>query len=347
MRWRFLLGLLALGMAGLTGCDDGNDEPAAPKVEPGVTRAAAFRVVYRVEDTAGATPQISTDVIQVELPWNGLLERREGPPPGGTVLLSNTQNQRFSFNTAQGSTGYATRRIPGMLSTTPSPEALEAAEKAGLVERLGDATVAGETCTRWAYLGVNKVLAKPTADERAETCITADGVPLRESITLRGKLARVAEAVEVTRNPPVTAATFKTDQDPSTGGAGLFETEQQVTEEVLSGRDIVKLAAPEGFRATRQVKVLRQAGPSSPPIALYVQAFESGTDIVTSEQITLGSAPWPAEEGTAVDLGDKRAGRIVYRAGWAEVRVSVEGKPVRVLSPRPALAVAVAKTLRI
>ena len=87
---------------------------------PAFARAAAFRVVYRVEDTAGPELRILTDVIQVGLPWNGLLERREGPPPGGTVLLSTVQNQRFTFNTAQGSTGFATRRIPGLLTTAPS-----------------------------------------------------------------------------------------------------------------------------------------------------------------------------------------------------------------------------------
>jgi hypothetical protein len=339
---------LALAATGPAGCNGGSDEPAAPKVAPGVARAAAFRVVYRVEDTAGDAARISTDVVQVALPWNSLLERRDGPPPGGAVLLSTVQNQRFTFNTAEGSSGYATRRIPGMLATAPSPEVLEAAERAGSAERLGEATVAGESCTRWAYLGVNKVLARATAEERVETCVTGDGIPLREAVTLRGKPVRVAEAVQVDRNPPVTAETYQTARDPgSEGDRGLLETEQQVTEEQQSGKEIVKLAAPEGFRATRQVTVLRQAGPSSPPISLYVQAFESGTDLVVTEQVILGSPPWSAGEGTSVDLGAKREGKVVYRSGWAEVRVSVGNKSVRVSSARPSLALAVAETLRI
>jgi hypothetical protein len=344
------LGAAALIGLGLVACDGGSDGPSAPKVAaPAVARATAFRVVYRVEDTAGAEPRILTDVIQVAQPWNGLVERREGPPPGGTLLLSTVQNQRFTFNNAQGSSGYATRRIPGVLTTAPSPEVLEAAETAGLVERAGEGTVAGEPCTRWAYLGVNKILARGTAEERVEVCITRDGIPLREALTLRSKLVRVAEAVQVDRNPPATADTFQTARDPGTeGDKGLLETEQQVTEGEQSDKNIVEAVAPEGFRVSRQVSVLRQAGANSPPIALFVQAFEGGADLVTTEQVTTpGSPPWSADEGQAIELGAKRTGKIVYRAGWAEVRVSVGGKSVRVSSARPALAVAVAKTLTV
>lgn len=350
--WRRLGALALVGLVinlGLVACSDdgGSDEPAAPKVDAtALPRAGAFRVVYKVDDTVGVTPQVWTDVIQVALPWNGLLERKEGPPPGGTLLLSTVQNQNFTFNTAQGSTGFATRRIPGPLATAPSPEALEAAAAAGLIDRGGEATVAGEPCIKWLYNAVNKPLAKPTAEEGAEACITRDGIPLREAITLGGKLARVAEAVQVDRNPPVTNETFLANRNPSSeGGKGLLETEQQITEERQTGTDIVKVGVPEGFKTTRQVKVLRQPGPSAPPVSLYVQAFESAADLVTTEQITLGAPPWPVEEGAAVEFGGKRKGRIVYRTGWSEVRVTIDGKPVRVMSSRPAVALAVAKSL--
>jgi hypothetical protein len=344
------LALVALVALGLVACDSGgsDDKAAAPKVDPGQPRATAFRVVYKVDDTVGATPLVSTDVIQVALPWNGLLEHREGAPPGGAILSSNVQNLRFTFNTAQTSSGFATRRIPGLLTTAPSPEVLQAAADAGLIDRVGEATVAGEACTKWAFKAGNQILAKPTAEEGVESCITQDGVPLREAITLRGKLVRVAEATQVDRNPPVAPETFLTNRDPGTeGDKGLLETEQQITEEQQTGKDIVRVTAPEGFKATRQVKVLRQPGPNAPPTSLYVQAFESGADLVTTEQITLGAPSWSAEEGTAVELGGKRTGRIIYRTGWAEVRVSIDGKNVRVTASRPAVALAVAKTLEI
>ena len=343
-----LVGLV--GLSGLAGCDHGTKAPAAAKVAaPATPRTAAFRVVYRVDDTAGPQLQVSTDVVQVAEPWNGLLEHRDGPPPGTTLLSSTVQNDRFTFNTAQGSTGFATRRIPGALTTAPSPEALEAAAAAGLVERSGDATVAGEPCTRWTYKAANAVLAKGTPEEHVESCLTADGVPLREAITLRGRVVRVAEAVQVDRNPPVTADTFQTGRDPGDGGGqALLETEQQVTEGARSGQAIVPVAAPEGFRVTRQVTVDRQAGENSAPIKLYVQAFESGADLVTTEQVTTpGSPPWSTDEGQSVDLGAKRTGRVVYRTGWAEVRVTLGDKSVRVTSARPAVALAVARSLRV
>jgi hypothetical protein len=315
-----------------------------------VPRASAFRVVYKVDDTVGPTAEISTDVIQVQQPWNSRLEHRDGPPPGGEVSSGNVQNQRFTFNVARGSTGFATRRIPGPLTTSPSPEALEAAAGAGLVDRLGEASVAGEACTRWAYKATDQILAKPTAEEGVEACITRDGIPLREAISLKGRVVRLAEAVQVDRNPPAAADTFDSQRDPSQDGdKGLLETEQLVTEEKRSGKDIVTVTPPEGFKASRQVTVVRQAGPNSPPISLYVQAFEQAGDLVTTEQLTTpGNPPWSAEEGDPVmNLGGKRSGRIVYRTGWAEVRMSIEGKAVRVAAPRPAVALAVAKALEL
>src|SRR5438270_3806470 len=312
---------MALLCLGLVACDGGSKAPSSPKVAaPAVARAVAFRVVYKVTDTAGPEPRISTDVIQVGEPWNGLLEHRDGPPPGTTVLSSTVQNQRFTLNAAQGSTGFATRRIPGVLATAPSPEALDAAAAAGLVDRTGDSTVAGEPCTRWTYKAANAILARGTSEQQVESCITPDGVPLREAITLQSRVVRVAEAIQVDRHPPVTPDPFQTGRDPGRGqgggpggGQALLETEQQVTEGARSGKAIVSVTAPQGFRVTRQVTVDRQAGENSPPIKLYVQAFESGADLVTTEQVTTpGSPPWPADEGQAVDLGGKRTGRIGY-----------------------------------
>ncbi|HEV7863898.1 MAG TPA: hypothetical protein VGR20_14395 [Acidimicrobiia bacterium] len=349
-----MLRMCAVALLGLgfVACDNGAGLPSAPKVAAAaVPRAAAFRVVYRVEDTAGQEARISTDVIQVAEPWNGLLEHRDGPPPGGTVLSATVQNQLFTLNTAQGSSGFATRRIPGALTTAPSPEALEAAAAAGLIDQSPvEGRVAGEPCTQWTYKSPNAVLAKGTAEENVESCITGDGVPLREAITLRGRLVRVAEAVHVDRNPPVTGDTFQSSRDPGNEGekGALLESEQQVTEGRRTGKTIVALNVPEGFKVSRQVTVNRQPGENAPPTSLYVQAFEQGTDLVTTEQVTTpGSPPWSAEEGQVVDLGGKRTGRIVYRAGWAEVRVTVDGKSVRVSSPRPAVALAVAKTLKV
>jgi hypothetical protein len=307
--WR-RLGTLAL--LGFVACSDGggSGKPAAGKVDPpSIPRAAAFRVVYKVNDTVSDTPQVSTDVIQVALPWNGLLEHREGNPPGGPVVSSNVQNQRFTFNTAQGSTGFATRRIPGPLTTAPSPEVLEAAAQAGLIDRGGEATVAGESCTRWTYNAVNKVLARASSEEGVESCITKDGIPLREAITLRGRLVRVSEATQVDRNPPVTPETFLTNRDPAAeGDKGLLETEQQITEERQSGKDIVKAAAPEGFQTTRQVKVLRQPGPSRPSSPAAIWSPPSRSRWALRRGRPRRARPWSSAASGAAGSSTGRAG---------------------------------------
>jgi|GEM_PF-6940157 len=351
MRITGAVALLALGASGLVACSHGSSAPSPPKVAaPAVARAAAFRVVYKVDDTAGPELQVSTDVLQVQEPWNARLEHRDGPPPGGAVTSSTVQNQRFTFSTAQTAQGFATRRAPGPLTQAPSPEALQAAAAAGIIERAGDTTVAGEPCTRWIYKASNEVLSKGTPDEHTESCVTGDGVPLREAITLQGRLVRVSEAVQVDRNPPVTPDTFDSNQDPGSGSGGnLLESEQLVTEGRRTGKDIVAVTPPVGFRTTRQVTVNRQAGENSPPITLYDQAFESGADLVATEQVTTpGKPPWPTDEGRAVDLGSaKRTGRIAYRTGWAEVRVTLGDRYVRVSAARPELALAMAKTLRV
>jgi hypothetical protein len=63
---------------------------------------------------------------------------------------------------------------------------------------------------------------------------------------------------------------------------------------------------------------------------------------------TPGKPPWPTDEGQAVDLGGSgRTGRIAYRTGWAEVRVTLGDRYVRVSAARPEVALAVAKTLRV
>src|SRR5581483_4429215 len=84
MRSTGAVALLALCASGLVACSHGSSAPSPPKVAaPAVARAAAFRVVYKVDDTAGPELQVSTDVLQVQEPWNARLEHRDGPPPGG------------------------------------------------------------------------------------------------------------------------------------------------------------------------------------------------------------------------------------------------------------------------
>jgi hypothetical protein len=354
---RWLLGGLAVALAGTIGgvllrAEPGRGATAAPTSPPAPApaTAAAYRVVYRVVDTLGSRPMVSTDVLQVRRPDAARLEHRDGPPPGGEVSSSTVVNRRFVFSSARTARTFATRRIPGPLPQADSVEALEAAVNSEQAARLGERSVAGERCTRYAYRrGGDEILVPPQPGEQVETCVTGDGIRLREATTMAGRELRVAEAVDVKRAPAVTAAMFLDGSEPAALGAALVETDQLVTEEDVPGASrLVTVAGPVGFRAARTVLVERQAGETAAPESLSVRSFDDGTDVVAVEQLVTPSSgpPWPVGEGRPVDLGGGRSGRIVYRPSGAEVRVAIGGRFVRVRSSRPSTALATARTLR-
>lgn len=331
------------------GNGNGSELPSAPTVDPrAMLPAESFRVVYRLDDTAGAEPQTQTDVLAVRRPFEARLEHRQGPPPGGEVVSSTVINRRFQFYTSRGEERFATGRIPGSLPQVFSVEALEAAVAAGVAERLEGKTVGGEPCVRYRYRRAGgEPLTRATDQERVEVCITGDGILLREVVVIEGRQVRVSEAVEVDRSPAFGAETFLTERNPSEEpGARLLETEQVVAEG-SSDTSRVALAVPQGFEVARQVTVQRQLGPGSPPVALLVQAATRGVELVVTEELLTPSAnaPWSGEEGAPVDLGEGRTGRVVYYGSSAEVRVTAGGRYVTVSSPRPELALAVARTV--
>jgi hypothetical protein len=361
---RLLLALMAVAVVAAAGVAAGWSLMAdgeGPKVRPPVVASPAvpppfgYRVVYRVEDT-GSDPAVSggavsTDVLQVRRPAEARLEHRDGPPPGGEVLSSTVVNERFLFSTLPGSESFSLRRVPAPLSQAPSPEALEAAVAAGVAERVvGGVTVAGELCDRYVYRDAGDVpLAPPQPGRHVETCVTPDGLTLREAVTVDGRQVRVAEAVSVDRRPPSTDSTFFSGRDPSRESTGnLRETESRVVE----GRPpekapVVGVAVPDGFRPFRDVTVNPSKSGASSPLAGFVRSWARGTELVVVEQelVPSPSSPWSGQ-GQRVDLGGGRSGEVVYRASAVEVRVAIDGRWVRVSSPSPRLALAVAGTLR-
>lgn len=344
---------VSTGFVLLTGDAEGGGSGGAkaPEVGPPPTAPAAhYRVVYQVVDTAGPQPATSTDVVEVRQPFESRLEHREGAPPGDEVLSSTVVNARFQFNSSRGEERFATGRIPGPLPQTVSVEALDAAVDAGVAERLGAPSPGlSEPCVGYAYRRAGEILDKADAQDRVEACVTADGIVLREAITLGGRTVRVAEAVEVDRNPSFSAETFLSQRDPSKEpDARLLETEQVVAEgENENSR--VDMAAPKGFEIARQVTVNRQLGATSPQVVLFIRGFNRGSELVVTEELLTDTprAPWAEDEGQPVELGEKRTGRVIHRSGHIEVRVTAGGKFVKVSSARPALALAVARTIQI
>jgi hypothetical protein len=360
-RRRWIAGILGLVVAGgaLAGwrlSSDGKDEAArrpssgafpAPGSPP-VAAAGAFRVVYRIEDSAGPEIRTLTGVVAMRRPYEARLESRDGPPPGGKVLSATVTNRNYQFALSgddQEDYGFAVS--PATAPQTYSGPALRAGVAAGVAAEAGEDEVLGERCVRFVYLqGGTEPLAPGTETQRVESCVTADGILLREAVTLGGRRVRLAEAVTVERSPAFPAETFFTGRKPARGDP--FSA-QQIVAEGKAPKDVKLLlsAVPPGFSLDRRVTVRRAAGPESPPRLFYNEAFVRGPELVVTEQFLQQGVgpPWPAEEGSPQDLGEGRTGRLVVHAGSVEVRMNVDGTHARVFAPRLDLALYCARTM--
>ncbi len=330
------------------------DGPKTAAVAGGELRgpgaAAVSRVVYRVDDRAGPEARSQTDVVLIRRPFEARIEHRDGPPPGGPLLSGSLMDaQSTSLLVADGSVTLRTDRAPGQLLGSFALTALQDGVRAGVAESLGDGSAAGQPCSRFAYrLSGTEPLAPPTERERVEVCVTADGIPLSETVRLEGRVVRSAEAMEVDRSPTVPKGAFDGRRGKHAGaaGEGLVSATEVRDGPPPPDFGVAPVAAPAGFRPGRQATEIRRLGPDGPPRAAYVESFVAGTEVVTVERVLLGPGPaWREDEGLPVDVGPGRSGRMVYRPGWVELRTTAAGRPVRVTALTGALAVAVARPL--
>lgn len=338
----------AAGVVVLSG-DGAKTAAVAGRKPPGPGPAIAFRVVYRVDDRAGPEARSQTDVVLIRRPLEARIEHRDGPPPGGPLLSGSLMDAGSTSSlAADGSVTLHSDRAPGQLLGSFALTALRDGVRAGVAESLGDGSVAGELCSRFAYrLSGTEPLAPPTERERVEVCVTADGIPLSETVRLEGRVVRSAEAVEVDRSPAIAASTFDGRRGMRPGaGDGLVSAAEVRDGPPPPDFDVASLSAPAGFRPGRRATEIRRLGPAGPPRVTYVESFVAGTEVVTVEQLLVVPGPaWPDDEGVPVDVGLGRSGRVVYRPGWVELRTNAAGHPVRVTAPTEALALAVAHLL--
>jgi hypothetical protein len=107
---------------------------ASPAIRP----AAAFTVVYRVEDTAGPQARVQTDYLAVRRPFDVRLEHRDGPPPGGTVLAGSIVTRQSEITLGGSGDGLTTAHAPDMSTQVLSEPALRARNRAtGAARRPG------------------------------------------------------------------------------------------------------------------------------------------------------------------------------------------------------------------
>lgn len=322
----------------------------AGRKPPGSGPAIAFRVVYRVDDRAGPEARSQTDVVLIRRPFEARIEHRDGPPPGGPLLSGSLMDAGSTSSlAADGSVTLHSDRAAGPLLGSFAVAALQDGVRAGVAESLGDGSVTGEACSRFAYrLSGAEPLAKPTERERVEVCVTADGILLSETVRLEGRVVRSAEAVEVNRSPAIPASAFDGRRGMRAGAAGdgLVSATEVRDGPPPPDFDVASLSAPAGFRPGRQATEIRRLGPGGPPRVTYVESFVADAEVVTVEQFLLVPGPaWPDDQGRPVDVGPGRSGRVVYRPGWVELRTTAAGHAVRVTAPTEALALAVAHPL--
>jgi hypothetical protein len=358
-RVRLVVGLVGLVVAGvtLTGWKSVSDRSAPEEHPPeGVAApgspepppAAAFRVVYRVEDTAGAAPQAMTDVVTVRRPYEVRVEHRSGPPPGAEVVGATMVNGRYEYALGPGGAeDYGVELAPAIPSQSFAFSALHHAALSGSAGEVGDDAVLGERCVRFVYRqGGNAALVPGDDGQRIESCVTPDGILLREKVTIGGRRVRLAEAMELDRAPRLSPETFLTGRMPAHGGA--FAQQQVVSDSKPEGDvKLLRIPVPPGFRLDRQATVQQLGGPGSAPRLMYRRAYVAGAEAVIAEQaVRRGERPpWLEEEGSPLDLGGGRTGRIVFHTGSVEVRLNVGGTPARVFAPRPDLALYLARTM--
>jgi hypothetical protein len=302
-------------------------------------------VVYRVDDTAGPEARVETDVVAVRRPDEVRIEHRDGPPPGGPVL-SGTIVTRTSQITLGGSgDGFTTPQAPAILSGPLSKPALDAAAGDGKATRLGDATILGQRCNRYAYAQLGSdPLGAGDGRARIESCVTDDDIMLRQVFAVAGRSVRSSEAIAIDRSPSFGAGEFATSH-PSTPSSS--EISDEVDEgPPQGGARMLSVQLPSGFGSARSVNVGHSLGPGSAPIHYYAQSFAGDGEQVIVEQPLEPDSPWTGRGGTRIDIGNGQPSEILYRSSHVEVETRVGGVPVRVLASRKDLAVYVAARLR-
>ncbi|HEX6492720.1 MAG TPA: hypothetical protein VF112_04370 [Candidatus Dormibacteraeota bacterium] len=317
------------------------EDPGPPAVAP----AAAYRAVYRVDDTAGPQHLVQTDVVEVQRPDRLRVEHRDGPPPGGTVRSGSVVNRARAVTLPEGVVGFATPLTIALDTDVADMPALRAAADAGRAQQHEQAVVHGERCTVYVYRhSGTEALAAGDGVDHVESCVTADGILAREMITVGGRRARVAELSALDRSPHFPFDEFATPGDVAPASSAT----ERLIDGRPSGEKLVRGRAPTGLRLDRELTDTRQEG-DAPLLPYFVQSFSGGGEFVVVQQLMLREnayPPWSASAPVHEDLGDGRTANEVYHTGYVEEQMVLDGYPVRVLASRPELARYAAATVR-
>lgn len=317
---------------------------------------AGYRVVYSIVDRAVAKPHTRTQVVEVRRPYDARVEERAGSPPGQDVTSGQVSNREFSWQLEEGGRPqFGWRRPPGGAGRDISYGALRDAERAGVIDAVGQGVALGRRCTWFASENpFPQVLAPPTRASRVETCVDAAGVMLEEAWFVGGRLARTIEASSVRIGRPDPERFFE-GVKPSTRNVsqpeamGLLSAQYVVADDVDVRAPRLRFTAPAGWRLDRRSAVVEATPVGGQPSERLAVSYRMGSTLVVVE---LALQPdlqpsWPSTEGEKVAVGDND-GRLAYYSDRVELRMLTGPSGfARVIAPDRALATAFARRVSV
>lgn len=302
-------------------------------------RPDRYRIVYQVDDYAGADHIVSTDVVHVDRPFSSVAERRSGPPPGdGVVSEQITTFGRLSVP-GGGGTQPATAISPPTLAGADLRFAasLAAAVDAGLV-RAREWRQVGERDCRVHRTGGPAVTGDlvphdPDDAEYADICVDEAGLLLEELWVVDGRAMRRKLAVEVEPGAALPDDALEHVGTPASVNDGGGSVRELTTDSRPPGTSWEPTWVPEGFELRGRYAVVppqpelgpqeggrRQAG--------VVDVWTRGIDVIILDQgSTVGGTPVfaPDPDAPKVDAG---------QLGTAEVHLSFRLNEVRAILDR-------------
>lgn len=302
-----------------------------------------YTAVFRVEDRAGAEPNITTEKVWMERPFSSRTETWTGPPPGDERLsvlqssfgiLSNRGKSADPLNLAvPPSLGSGDLRMDAVLDRAVADDMLvpmELREVYGRecqVYRAGGPVFAGDI-----------VAFDEDSATFADVCIDANGLVIEEVWTQEERIIRRRIAEEISIDPPLDDALFESDVPVQEGG--FRGTVERVREAETTG--LWRLPEPpEGFRdlglfaVTLPEAVIPQVSPLVETVApsSVTQVYVDGPDLLVVDQDP-SLAQFTRNEGRAtqpVEIDGLADAVLILDARLNEVRgIDAEGSVVRI-----------------
>lgn len=313
----------------------GSEELPSGRLQVAARVPSSYHLVYRVESRAGDELVVSTEKVWVRRPFEARVESWTGAPPGRR--RTNTTINAF----ARINSGRAVFAVP----PAPAPQDyrvdanLREAERGGYLEIRERRRVAGRVCRvyrRGPETGSGTLSrVADDADEYADICFDAAGLPLEVVTFLDGKLTTRSVAVEVEEEPRVSDRLFRVG-DPTLevrqGGGSVLRVDP--TSRPPGDFWELREEEIEGFeREGRYAVIPPQAGfddPTQRPgiITFVSEVWTRGDDVIVIEQgATLGGRePFRRDpDARSVSAGELGRGQLAYGIRTSEIRVLFKG----------------------